>query len=384
VERLLKVSRRLGEAAVDPAVWPDLLEEICAAIRATGALLLQTDERTPDVPRTESVHELANCYFRYAWYTRYVKAVRALPLLLSGTRILTDEDIFTCDEFETRPLINEFTITNGFKWAEGADFYAGSALWGLCLHRGMSENPFNAEEAGLLATLADKVAETVTLSKAVGKAVLSGLTNGLQLIKQPALALDRFGCILDMNAAVEPILDDEVTIKHRRLCVCDKQAKSLLDTFLDKLRTIPDTSALPVPPIVVHRRAKQPLIICVLPVDGVTRSPFLGARALLVLIDLTRGSGPQPDVLVRAFGLTPAEARLAAIIATGISPEKAAEHLGIGRETARSQLKAVFAKTDTHRQSELVALLSRISSSSLAYACPLSLAASISPELGRA
>ncbi|MGI8568738.1 MAG: helix-turn-helix transcriptional regulator, partial [Methylocella sp.] len=38
----------------------------------------------------------------------------------------------------------------------------------------------------------------------------------------------------------------------------------------------------------------------------------------------------------------------------------AARELNISRETARNQLKAVFAKTGTHRQSELVALLLQV------------------------
>ena len=38
----------------------------------------------------------------------------------------------------------------------------------------------------------------------------------------------------------------------------------------------------------------------------------------------------------------------------------AARELKISRETARNQLKSVFAKTDTHRQSELVALLLQV------------------------
>jgi DNA-binding CsgD family transcriptional regulator len=45
-------------------------------------------------------------------------------------------------------------------------------------------------------------------------------------------------------------------------------------------------------------------------------------------------------------------------MAEGISVYKAAEALEISRETARNQLKAVYAKTATHRQGELVALLS--------------------------
>ncbi|MGO9720572.1 MAG: helix-turn-helix transcriptional regulator, partial [Methylocella sp.] len=38
----------------------------------------------------------------------------------------------------------------------------------------------------------------------------------------------------------------------------------------------------------------------------------------------------------------------------------AARELKISRETARHQLKSVFAKTDTHRQNELVALLLQV------------------------
>jgi DNA-binding CsgD family transcriptional regulator len=60
------------------------------------------------------------------------------------------------------------------------------------------------------------------------------------------------------------------------------------------------------------------------------------------------------------FGLTPAEARLASIVGGGVDPARAAEEIGISRVTARNQLRAIFAKTGTHRQSELVALLCRV------------------------
>ncbi|WP_292186755.1 hypothetical protein [Mesorhizobium sp.] len=39
-----------------------------------------------------------------------------------------------------------------------------------------------------------------------------------------------------------------------------------------------------------------------------------------------------------------------------------ADELGVTYETAKNQLKAVFAKTETHRQPELVALLTRMAS----------------------
>jgi DNA-binding CsgD family transcriptional regulator len=51
---------------------------------------------------------------------------------------------------------------------------------------------------------------------------------------------------------------------------------------------------------------------------------------------------------------------LAALIASGLLLEDAAQKLEIARETARNQLKAIFAKTGTHRQSELVGLVMRM------------------------
>jgi DNA-binding CsgD family transcriptional regulator len=58
--------------------------------------------------------------------------------------------------------------------------------------------------------------------------------------------------------------------------------------------------------------------------------------------------------------IPPTEARLAVFIAGGDSTEQAADKLGVSRSTVRSQLKAISAKTDTHRQGELVALLTRL------------------------
>ena len=234
-----------------------------------------------------------------------------------------------------------------------------SAL-GLAFQRSAQQGPFEDEERRALIPLAQRLTETATLSKAVGRAVLSGMTSALHLVSQPALALDRFGFVLDVNVAVGPIFDEEIKIKNGRLWLDDKRAKSLLDAFLDQMRATPDTSALTVSPIAVPRREKPPLVIRVLPVDGAARTPFLGARALLLLSDLSWRSRPPSEALAVTFGLSPAEARLASLVATGLSTEQAANELGIARATARNHLKAVFAKTGTHRQGELIALLSRL------------------------
>ena len=81
------------------------------------------------------------------------------------------------------------------------------------------------------------------------------------------------------------------------------------------------------------------------------------ADAALFLI---RGDDKPPVNATRlqmVFGLTPAETRLAEHLVGGKSLAEIGEQLKLSRETLKSQLRSLFAKTDTRRQGELVALL---------------------------
>ena len=63
------------------------------------------------------------------------------------------------------------------------------------------------------------------------------------------------------------------------------------------------------------------------------------------------------EALCKLYSLTHAEARLAAVLANGHSLEEIADLLDITKETARWQIKHVFAKTGTNRQAEPIRLL---------------------------
>ena len=74
---------------------------------------------------------------------------------------------------------------------------------------------------------------------------------------------------------------------------------------------------------------------------------------------LMRPKEPPPPNSFRlqiSFGMTPAETRLADLLAYGKSLKDIGEHLHLGRETLKSQLRSLFKKTGTHRQGELIAL----------------------------
>lgn len=57
------------------------------------------------------------------------------------------------------------------------------------------------------------------------------------------------------------------------------------------------------------------------------------------------------------YGLTKVEAHLATLLCIGRTLAAAAAELGIKEATARSYLKLIFAKTDTHRQTDLTRLM---------------------------
>jgi DNA-binding CsgD family transcriptional regulator len=65
-------------------------------------------------------------------------------------------------------------------------------------------------------------------------------------------------------------------------------------------------------------------------------------------------------MLAEMFGLTPAEAGVAAGIAAGRQLAEIATDRGVGIETIRWYSKVVFGKTQTRGQAELAALLTRL------------------------
>jgi DNA-binding CsgD family transcriptional regulator len=195
------------------------------------------------------------------------------------------------------------------------------------------------------------------LGEAIGHIVVASAANALSLVHQPAIAIDPFGVVLETNEEMHRIFDCGFKIRNQRLTTNDRQAATSLQRFIDQLPDMPNDGSFAAQPIIVRRNDKRAIVIRALPVHPLVPAPVRGAYALLTF-SLVGSRSPLDQVLLsRVFLLTPAEARLAALVAAGLSLKVAAEELAIKRETARNQLKAIFAKTGTHRQGQLIALL---------------------------
>jgi DNA-binding CsgD family transcriptional regulator len=97
----------------------------------------------------------------------------------------------------------------------------------------------------------------------------------------------------------------------------------------------------------------SPLNVMVAPIG----TGVAGKGAVLFVSDPAEPVELSIDTICRLYGLTPAEGRLALGLTNGYKLDDLAEQWGVSMHTVRSQLRQIFRKTDTSRQSEVVKLI---------------------------
>jgi DNA-binding CsgD family transcriptional regulator len=184
----------------------------------------------------------------------------------------------------------------------------------------------------------------------------------LERTGDPVLVAARDARLLYANAGGEALLaeGDAICVVGGRLAVADKAAGARLAFLISSaIDTAAGANGSAGSAIALARDDRLPLTILV--------APFRPARdgfgaplpaAILFIRDPERG-GVSQLFLQDMFALTPAESTIAAALAEGNSVEYITRTYRITLNTARTHLKRIFAKTNTRRQGELVALLTR-------------------------
>jgi len=187
---------------------------------------------------------------------------------------------------------------------------------------------------------------------------LRGAVEALELIGLPAALLDATGAVLAANARMKAQTAHVAWLPERRLALIDRSAT----VRLSQAFKAPDKLASAGPQSFPSRIAAtgEVLVVHLVPVGGRGREAFDTAFAILALTPVAGSAAANPAIIRDLFNLTPAETRVACQVGKGLGPvEIAAEH-GISAETVRAQLKSVFAKTRTARQSEVAALVAGV------------------------
>lgn len=188
--------------------------------------------------------------------------------------------------------------------------------------------------------------------------VLIALTYGLELVRHGAMLVAPEGRPQLANRAAIAILQKKDGISLARTgLVADRAADTrLLHKLLQDAISSPERGEPRESPLTLQRRtAHSALIVRVVPGPGLDCWPDPANRtALLKLYDQDLGLVVDERALCSLYGLTRGEAALAARLVQGRSLEEAAAELFVSVHTARTHLKRIFMKTDTHRQTELV------------------------------
>ncbi len=184
------------------------------------------------------------------------------------------------------------------------------------------------------------------------------LSYGLELVRHGAVLVASDGHPQIANRAAQTILqrNDGISVGQTGLMAERASDTRLLRQLLREAVANPQGGEPKESPIALDRKlSRSSLIVRVVPGPDLQRWPHPEQRtALLRLYDRDAGVVIDQRALISLYGLTRGEAGLAAKLIEGKSLEEAASELFISPHTARTHLKRIFMKTDTHRQPEFV------------------------------
>lgn len=366
-QEILSAVDQCFDAVFLPDTWPNALHRLARAVDAACTMFYprnpdrtSNDPRSPDrtisqLPASPDYFDLLQEYTANSWYLDHYRALRGFPLLDSGRLVVTEHDLASDEERKTLRHYNELYLPFGFPGFAMLGFEAVGKPWAMPFLKGTGQGHFSRQDARRLVGLIPDVRRMIRLmDKMGGQWEMLGLALFDEL-ELGVLLVDRAGHVLNLNGAAEALIGTDIKLRSGRLSSNDAASDARLQLFMAQLAAVASTS-LP-EPISVTRSGRSPLRIDAIRLKGVSAEIFRRGYALLIIEALHRSLGASPELLAQVFNLTPAQAKLAYQIGTGIGLPETAALLGITRETARSTLKVIFHKTDTHRQSELVALL---------------------------
>ena len=184
---------------------------------------------------------------------------------------------------------------------------------------------------------------------------ISGLSIGI-------ITLDERGKVINQNRAVEEFLahKDGLYVINEQLHLDNTTDKQKLNDYIAEVieaqrqQEVPPVNAMTVerPSGAVHLE----LLIKPLAVDQTVESAKT-PHLMIFISDPAKKYEIDIKMLRSLYNLTRAEAMLAKHLAAGETLDQSANSLGIARNTARAQLRSIFAKTGATQQSMLVSLI---------------------------
>jgi len=172
-----------------------------------------------------------------------------------------------------------------------------------------------------------------------------------------AIIADKGRHVLFANGAARDILaaGDGLSLVEGKLQAARAFETNALATHLGNAARVAPPPGGSAALLVARPSGKQPFALVVAPLRPVREDEDSEAARMTVLMaDLDGRSGTLAPRLMQLFGLSRAEARVAAGVAEGLRLHEIARASDVGMPTVRTQLRAVLKKMDIGRQADLV------------------------------
>jgi DNA-binding CsgD family transcriptional regulator len=350
------------DAILSPAQWPQALQLLAESLGAASCVFHAHDpaEAPPRVPMSTGHERFDDLWVRNEQHAPDPHPKRCVSFARAGHASIVEHQIVSDEERRTLPYYRETARPADREWLATSLFLVEGRSWCLPVYRGGSRGPFTSEDARYLAQVGPHVGKLVGLAEKFAAFDEGAKLSTLERVHCAALVIDGLGRVKHANRLAQELMGDGVDIVRGRPIANDPASNRRLRQLMSAALAADPTSNVSCAPTVIDRNGAPWLWVEAMPVTALGSDLFSTGRAVLLLTDLTAQPRPDTQILRVAFGLTAAEARLAAKLASGIGVKEAAASLGVNRETARSQLKMIFAKTRTRRQAELVGLMGRL------------------------
>lgn len=366
-DRLLGLIDRLYAAPGSTEGWHDFLHHLFTSVHGSGAQFIAHDftSHRASVSVTagfaaEDIRTYETCFAELDPWARSPMVRR-----LSSGSVAVGEQLVTHAEMKRTPFYNDFgRHVDAVRCITGTIQLEERRVSVLSINRSERGRAFGAEEVALIEALMPHLQRALQMHRrlADSEALADGSTNALDLLAHGILLLDAGARITFANRAAEEILraQDGLTAHHKELFGSRVSETTALRSAIAAVIATSSGDGMDAGRFVLIGRpsGRSPLRVLVTPLarrHDLLGSP--GAAACVFITDPERSPMPAAVHLQRSFGLSAAETRVASALLEGESVERLSDRLCISRNTARTHLRHLFAKTATSRQADLIRVL---------------------------
>jgi DNA-binding CsgD family transcriptional regulator len=364
-DKIEKVLDLIYDAAAENDLWPHALTAIADLTRSEGGILFGqslTAERVYFDFNGRLNEECNRAYQERHMQNPWSQYMETQPV---GRLVLSDEAV-SLEELQQSAFHDEVLRPQGIAHngmmalAAREDF---RAAFNMC--RSARRGTFDPDEQRLLEWLSPHLCRSVTLGFRIDGylAMQQAAFNVLDRLADGVAVLDRKARVLFANAAARRMADEGALRLHQSVGTHSPAHSQRLNELIRATLQGAAGGTMSLPRNLDGRL----LTILVSSIRGkdlgrLSDAGVKDAAVLLFVIDpANRRSIPLGQVM-DAYGLTPAEARVALAASSGNTILETAQSLSLSPNTVKTHLRRVFAKTATGRQAELAGLIAAIGS----------------------